>query len=367
LRTTKTVARIGRYPLPGEDALVGRLSAAVDRLRIKLVAVDIRKLAISDYSKKYFQGTLVNGVSKLNLYAYLIYLAMDRRAPGGDLGSAGIVDYGGGNGLLAMLAREAGFAVVVYTDIDKQSAADAQVLAEAVGLRADHYVVGDLDTVASFLRTASIDCQALCSYDVIEHVYDIDAFLRGMRSVSTGALRVVHGSGANASNPRLRRRLMSAQKQVESEDRRPEWGHKPRDATSAYAKIRRDMIAAISKDLSPESVATLASRTRGMAQPDIEQAVRRFLAAGDLPAAPDHPTNTCDPYTGNWAEHLMDPYELARTLSSVGLQGRVVPGFYNPYLGWKGVAAAALNLAIQAARKRSLAMSPYYVLVGDRR
>jgi hypothetical protein len=358
-------ARIGTYPVPS-DPLVEHLSAAVVRLRGRLLSVNAGDLAVSEYSRKYFVGTLVNGVSKLNLYAYLVYLAMRNSTRRGDLGSVAIVDYGGGNGLLSLLAREAGFGIVVYSDIDERSAADARQLGAAVGLEADHYVVGELEHVSSYLRSAGIDCEAFCSYDVVEHVYNIDAFLRGMRDVSRGPIRVVHGSGANDRNPRLRRRLMAAQRQVESEDRSPEWGHKERDATAAYARIRREMISAVSATLSPAVLADLVSRTRGMAKHDIEAAVRRYLDVEQLPPLPDHPTNTCDPWTGNWAEHLMDPYLLAQTLRSVGFRAQVLPGYYNPYLGRKGTVAGALNQSIKVAGRRGLFLAPYFVLVGER-
>jgi hypothetical protein len=356
---------IGRYPVPS-DPVVERLSPAVDRLRVKLLALDTQALEISDYSRKYLRGTLVNGVSKLNLYAFLILLSLKGSARGDGPGVSGILDYGGGNGLLSLLAREAGFPLVVYTDIDAGSSRDAQRIAAALGLEADHYIVGDLPEVVEYLRENDVVCQAMCSYDVIEHVYDIDAYLRNVAEIASGPLRVVMGSGANAANPRIRRKLMADQRQVEYEDRSPEWGHKQRDATSAYARIREEMIRDVVPDLPSDRVTTLVARTRGMARQDVEAAAIRFARSGVLPPVPDHPTNTCDPYTGNWAEHLMDPSHLAGVLSSVGLRGRVEAGFYNPYLGWKGMIAWALNRAIKMAGRQGLRLAPYYVLVGDR-
>ena len=356
--------RIGTYPVPA-DPWVDHLAAAVQRLRGKLLAVRSSDLSMSDYSRRYFEGTLVNGVSKLNLYAFLLFLAHHGKAPE-QASLGGVVDYGGGNGLLALLAREAGIGTVVYTDIDGGSARDAAQLAAAVGLEADHYVVGDLADVTSYLRARAIRCEAICSYDVIEHVYDVDAFLRQLAVVTPGELRVILGSGANARNPRLRRRLMADQIRVENEDRTPDRGHKERDATRAYAQIRRSMIEELMPNLPTETINDLGKRTRGMARSDIEASVRRFAESGVLPPFPTHPTNTCDPNTGNWAEHLMDPNELAQTLAASGLGSQVLPGYYNPYVGWKGAVAAGLNLVIKTAGKHGLLLAPYYVVIGQR-
>ena len=47
-----------------------------------------------------------------------------------------------------------------------------------------------------------------------------------------------------------------------------------------------------------------------------------------LPAAPVHPTNTCDPRTGNWAEHLMDLGTLRKKLAARGFESRILTGYY---------------------------------------
>lgn len=75
----------------------------------------------------------------------------------------------------------------------------------------------------------------------------------------------------------------------------------------------------------------LADVTRGMIQSDIEQTVEKFLQFRELPAPPDHATNTCDPYTGNWAEHLMDPYLLASILGKDRFHARILPGYYGNF------------------------------------
>ena len=66
---------IGAYPLEADDQRTSDLSAATTRLRGKLLRLDTQSLGLSDYSRSHLEGRLVNGVSKLNLYAYLILCA----------------------------------------------------------------------------------------------------------------------------------------------------------------------------------------------------------------------------------------------------------------------------------------------------
>ena len=118
------------------------------------------------------------------------------------------MDYGGGNGLLSLLARESRVGTVIYTDIEAASTADARRLASAIGLQADHYIAGELEDVTRHVRLAGIGVDAVCSYDVIEYIYDIDEYLREVPTISTEPLRLVFASGAKNANPRIRRQLM---------------------------------------------------------------------------------------------------------------------------------------------------------------
>jgi len=48
----------------------------------------------------------------------------------------------------------------------------------------------------------------------------------------------------------------------------------------------------------------------------------------EFPNPIEHPTNTCDPYTGNWIEHLMNPYHLQETLIFNGFNAEVLPIYW---------------------------------------
>lgn len=77
----------------------------------------------------------------------------------------------------------------------------------------------------------------------------------------------------------------------------------------------------------------LARATRGLIQEDIIKIVNRYLQDNEHPRPIEHPTNTCDPYTGNWVEHLMNPHYLVETLTMNGFDAQVLPLYWHEASG----------------------------------
>ena len=74
-------------------------------------------------------------------------------------------------------------------------------------------------------------------------------------------------------------------------------------------------------------------------------------------------TNTCDPFTGNWAEHLMNPYQLLARIETHGFTGQVLAGYYHRYPKiWKHIFTRVLNLTISHAGSLGLRLAPHYVV-----
>lgn len=67
-----------------------------------------------------------------------------------------IVDYGGGTGLLALLAKELGFKSVIYNDIYKGSCDDVKELSQSCSLELDTVIHGDAKSVVDYLNSNSI-------------------------------------------------------------------------------------------------------------------------------------------------------------------------------------------------------------------
>jgi hypothetical protein len=342
------------------NTLVG--DAATD-LRARLKTMDVRGLGLSPYMATYLSGVLVANVARLSVYVDLLSRALADRDPL----TTTLVDFGGGHGVMSLLARQVGVANVVYVDVNAIAVEDARRLGNHLDLEADAYLAGDTDVLLAHLREQGIVPTAFCSNDVIEHVYDLDKHLRDVASLAERGLRVVMASEANGANPRIRRRTIRHQLDVELHGRPSTGVERPLDSLRAYRVIRAEIVRDADPDLSDDKVQQLAERTRGQNRVDIRSAVDHYRHTRALPDAIPHRTNTCDPETGNWAERLISPRSLVTVLNGLGLTAQVEAGRYSAFPGAKGVVARAFNVAIRAAGPVGLVLAPYYVVVAEQR
>lgn len=353
--------------LPDDKSTVKMVNEAAGRLHYKLKGVNLETLDISDYNKRYFGSLLGNLHSNLQKYAYiLVWSITNIDVP---INKLVFLDYGGGSGMLSLLAKECNIGTVIYNDIYDVSARDAELIGKAIGDQADYYIPGDIDDVIDFLNKKSINCNAIANYDVIEHIYDIEEFLKKMSLISNNNLRVFFSSGANPYNPFIKRKLVKNHHRCELIDRERIFGSKKRDPVEAYSKIRRELIKDLNPKLSEDQVDYLVTATRGLIEYDIKKAVEEFSTSGTITLKqkyPQYPSNTCDPYTGNWAEHLMDIYQLRNVLQSQNFQADIWRGYYgDSNTSLKCLAARSLNLLIKSTGRRGLILSPFFTLYGN--
>lgn len=350
--------------LPDSIDTLRRVEDAAQTLAARLRTLRVEELDISEYNKRYIGQYLAELDAVVQRYAFVLAWGL---APGELAGRkpSVLLDYGGGSGMMSMLARAAGTPVVIYDDIYDVSCRDASILAEKIGLRADEYVHGELDEAIAFVRARNLDVDVVANNDVIEHIYDIETFLRRLRELSRGPLTVSLATGANQQNPHIRRGLQSLQRERELRDRPRDWGHKDCDSLRSYFNIRSDIIRARATRLTPAQIHSLAEATRGLIRRDIEKVVDSYLNDGLLPVVPLHATNTCDPETGSWAEHLMDAAWLRAVLAQSGFQACTIPGPYGSRSNAvKQMAVRILDVAISKLRNRALPLSPFLVLHG---
>ena len=352
--------------LPDDQPLLQQIEAAAARLAGRFRKLDASRLAISEYNQRYLSIIIRNLRGVLTLNAYLLALALARAAK--PLRETVLVDYGGGCGIFSFLAVELGVGAVIYNDIYDVSCQDARVIGAALHCPVYDYVHGDIDELVQYVRHTSLRVDAMASYDVIEHIYDLTGYFRKLPQLSDGSMRVVFASSANAHNPVINRQRMRTHREIEHKDRPKEWGHKERDALQSYLGIRQDIISSSAPHLAHDEVEKLARATRGLIQRDIEKVVVEYCATGAITYAPGHPTNTCDPLTGNWAEHLMDTADVVTMLADSGFVASVLPGYFDsdgkPH---KRVIKELLNLVINGLGGYRLAAAPYYVLYGSQR
>ena len=350
--------------LPDDNKVLKDINEASTRLLCKLSHIDVNLLDVSDAGKKYFSDQVRNIRSTLRNFSYILSWSIAYSNVPYD--EFVFIDHGGGIGVLSLLAKELGLGTVIYNDLWAPYCKDAQIIAEAAKAnRADHYVLGDIDELIDFLKTNSISCNALASYDVIEHIYDIETFLVRLSDSSAGPLTVVMASSANPFNPLIRRHHMEFQRKAEYGGREKTQGCREDYLTKAYIIVRQEIISKHAPSLSDVEIQRLAKATRGLIEPDIKEAVDEYLKTANIPQGPTHPTNTVNPYTGNWAERLHDIEHLKEILSNEGFKVDILAGYYansktnHPLKRFMGI---ALNPLIRMLKYKGLFFAPFYTI-----
>lgn len=146
------------------------------------------------------------------------------------------------------------------------------------------------------------------------------------------------------------------------------WGHKERDTLRSYLGIRREIISSLDPTLPGGVIQQLAEATRGLRRDDIAKCVEEYKRTGSISYRADHPTNTCDPYTGNWEERLMDTQYIEALLSREGFDGRILGGYYGfSSRLHKRVKRGILNGLLSAFGSMGLLWAPYYVIYAQKK
>ncbi|MFH1537679.1 MAG: methyltransferase domain-containing protein [bacterium] len=347
-----------------DDPLLSQINSAAETLHQILGGLNLQKIGITEYNQRYLGNKLSNTIGNFQIYTNLISLSLS--GAGVPLDRLTFVDYGGGSGIISLLAKQLGIGRVVYCDIYDGSCRDIKVLSEKTGIYVDDIVCGDIDDLITYVRKESITIDSITSFDVIEHIYDIESYLRKLKLLSDFHFRIVFASGANIRNPLIYVKLTRHQLIMEYMDREKKWGTKETESLRSYLEIRKDIIKECNSGLSPKETGYLAKKTRGLRKDDIEKHVREYIDTGIISYKPDRPASTCDPCTGNYQEHLMKSERLERILSEEGFNVKIMSGYWksrNKYLFT--LIMNLMNYGIRYLGKNALFFSPYYIVFAD--
>lgn len=346
-----------------QNEIAQKILAAKKRLKKNLKGLNINQIDISDYNKRYLSNKLKKIDGTLDTYGDLLKICFHDTEL--SLRDTVLVDYGGGSGILSFLAKEFGIGTIIYVDIFHESCNDVRVLSNYLKLPLNYIVNGNIDELLIFLQKNSLIVNAIASYDVLEHIYDIDDHFKKLSSINA-PFRIVYASGANIKNPYISKNLKKQQLLAEYHDRREKWGHKQRDTLKAYFDIRKEIIHLYSPKLDSVSVNLIAKVTRGLQEADIKKCVDEYIEKGQINYSIDHPTNTCDPYTGNWCEHLIRTDWFEQNISKYGYSVKILNGHWNATSTIpKKAISKILNLFIKALGNNGLIIAPYYIVVAD--
>lgn len=335
------------------------LSQATELVKNKITQLNIDLLQISLYNKRYLKHYQRNLDYYMDAYAQLLKKALSKlNAP---INQAVFLDYGGGCGLLSYLAINLGFNKVVYNDLYETSANDAKVISQALQLKVDKFIVGDIKQVTAVLNASHLFPNLICSFDVLEHIYDLKEWFTQLCDFKH-SFALCFASSANGSNPIINRRLKKLHIQAELYERKKDEGWKEIDLHTSFLNERKKIILRHFK-CSDAQANKLAVLTRGLKEDALRKEVSYFMKHGKMDCQITHPTNTCDPYTGNWTEQIIDTKSLCDFVRSLGFTCSVSNSFY-PYSKKRilNLPKYLLNLTIRSTAKSNLYFSPFYTI-----
>lgn len=241
-----------------------------------------------------------------------------------------LLDVGCGCGWQALTMSLLGGNRVVACDILPSmidGVADGVRSVRAQGIRCDvEPKLGDICDLD--LPPRSLD--GIYSLESAEHVHDLDRmFDRCVDLLKPGGKLIVVNDG-NVHNRALAKATKAMWLQREHSW---DWANYLRgirpvehaDATP-FRLMRQAMVMSANPDLPATAVDALVDATAGMLKPDIEKLAREYRPGVTLPAVPS--LDWCrNPVTGEYAERLLDPFDLADRMRRRGLRARVHHAF----------------------------------------
>jgi len=281
-----------------------------------------------------------------------------------ELSEISVLENGGGTGILCLLAREAGAKTVIYNDIYNLACIDYKQLSKFLNLEPDHIISGEMKEIVDYLNEHDVNCDVIASRNVIEHIYNLDAYFHTASKLPNKNVILFLATTANQKNILTDIYTRRLQKKSELQDRKKLWGAKERDSYQSYSSIRESIIGDHFKTLSPQDIKSLAELTRGLIKEDIITAVEEYVQTGIRPKILKHPTNTCDPMTGNWTEHLLSIEEYKELTAKNNFSLEVKSGFYNTQYQLKllNLITPIVNMFIKLIPSLGLYAAPFMVL-----
>ena len=335
--------------LPQEDDLAELINGQAAELYSRLRTLPVETLGLPAHCLYYFRTSHFNRLFfSIETSAHLLYRSISLQI----IPVAGIVimDYGAGVGTLYMLAKMIGCQLVIYNDFLEEWRLSARLIAEAIDIKIDEYILGDIEETLQALKEKGILCDIITSRNVIEHVYKLDHFYRSFHLHQPQAL-VYSSTTANFYNPAAHIKHVLWHRKWEKE----------------YYRERMEAIKQTGLVTQKTHLHELAKQTRGLAGNDLTNAVQSYSTSKIMPDAARYYTNTCQPSTGVWAEHMI-PFKEYR--NAIGIENYSIiflPGFWDTHYraAWKNIITKMMNAIIAIMGRAGVVIAPFIYVIAQ--
>ncbi|HUQ66160.1 MAG TPA: hypothetical protein VM101_08400 [Flavitalea sp.] len=333
--------------LPYEDDLGLVINSAATELYNKLRQIDPDKLGMPDYCLHYFKTSHSKRLFfSTETSAHILYRSV--KITGKTPRDLIMMDYGAGVGTLFLLAKMIGCQQVIYSDHLEDWRKSAELIANAINVHIDQYIVGDIVDCLARLDNLNIQCNVITSRNVIEHIYKLDEFYSSLYIKQPHAI-IFSSTTANKKNPAasIKHKL---------------WHRK-------WEKIFRGKRLVMIERQSPGMVTyrkqILAKATRGLATEELQQAIDEFRKSGNLPDSSRFGSNTCDPANGVWAENLLSMKTYRKLIDENKYAVSFAPGFWDTHYKNKimNTVAGKLNSIIAKGGSLALTLAPFIYVI----
>ena len=242
------------------------------------------------------------------------------------------------------------------------SVSDVKIISQRINCPIDCFISGDIKDVVSYVNTADLSVDVISSFDVLEHIYDLENWFDEINKVAKPFF-ICFMTSANTTNPIINRRLKKIHYNAEyvGSTKNVDW--KERDSILPFLEIRKNIISTKWPKIDDKKINILAKNTRGLFGEDIIKSVEKQINTKEYKQELSHPTNTCDPLTGNWAENSIDLKRLKNKIQNKKTNVQFTSGYYS-YSNNKvlNLPKYTLNFFIKLFGKQSLFLSPNYTL-----
>ena len=337
--------------LPVKDLLSENIQGNAAMLFKKLSDLPVEKLGLPLYCLDYFKKSHFKRLFfSIETSARLLYRAISlANKPANEIV---IMDYGAGVGTLYTLAKMIGCKKVIYNDFLSDWKESAKVIAEAINIKIDEYILGDIEETLRVLSEKKINCDIITSRNVIEHIYDLRHFYSCILKSQPNTI-IYSSTTANSKNPGTRVQHVRLHKRLEK----------------IYFGERIKIIRGKTGLLNETYLVQLATSTKGLAGTDLEKSINHYLNTKKIPEPLPVRSNTCDPVNGVWVEHLLYFSEYNDLIGSDKFNIEFAPGFWDTHYqqGWKNIVGGVLNRLINANKTVGFFVAPFIYVIASKK
>ena len=167
---------------------------------------------------------------------------------------------------------------------------------------------------------------AIYSIEAIEHVHDLKTMFERCFELLKPGGPIFLMNDSNCLNTKTREETVAMWRDREHSwdfiAQLKKWRPVEHGDAKPFAIMREDMVRAASPELDDASVKIVVEKTAGLTRPEIEPLARAYRPGIKFPEI-DEFDRCRNPETGEYAEHLLDPFKIASMLRGAGFRTSV--------------------------------------------